>query len=151
MLFRYAITEFSKGLRKLENTIFTICSLSASNTPFSKFGDGMSETNATTNTTTTAKSTTIDVSLDGSADNIEKLVEFTKKISEQDMKITSLEQDNANYKTEIEKYKSDIARLQKVIADNFIATTEKPKPDMPSPKSFSDAYKEFISENSKKN
>ena len=111
----------------------------------------MTETNGNTTTTSTAKSTTIDVSLDGSADNIEKLVEFTKKISEQDMKITSLEQDNANYKTEIEKYKSDIARLQKVIADNFIATTEKPKSDLPSPKTFTDAYKDFIKENSKTN
>lgn len=111
----------------------------------------MTETNGTTTTTTTAKSTTIDVSLDGSADNIEKLVEFTKKISEQDMQIKSLEQDRDNYKNEIEKYKSDIARLQKVIADNFIATTEKPKSDLPSPKSFNDAYRELISENSKTN
>ncbi len=110
----------------------------------------MTEISQSGTTTTTSKSSIEDVSL-GDAGNIEKLVEFTKTISEQKMQIQSLETDKANYEKEIEKYKTDIARLQKVIADNFIITTEKPKPDLTQPKSFNDAYKELIMENEQNN
>ena len=110
----------------------------------------MTEISQSGTTTTTTKSSVEDVSL-SDAGNIEKLVEFTKTISEQKMQIQSLETDKANYQAEIEKYKSDIARLQKVIADNFIITTDKPKPDIPQAKSFRDAYKDMIIENEKAN
>lgn len=110
----------------------------------------MSETNTNTSTTTTSNKTVIDTGL-GSAENVEKLVEFTKKISEQEMTIQSLQTDISSQKAEIEKYKTDIARLQKVIADNFIISTDKPKETMQVNKSFNDAYKEFIIENEKNN
>lgn len=110
----------------------------------------MATTEKTATNTTTSKTSVIDVSLDGNAENIEKLVEFSKKISEQEMTIKSLETDKSNYESEIAKYKEDIARLQKVIADNFIATTEKPKEEIPKTRSFSDDYKDFIKQNSKK-
>lgn len=109
----------------------------------------MTEISQSGTTTTTTKSSVEDVSLSNTG-NIEKLVEFTKTISEQKMQIQSLETDKANYQAEIEKYKSDIARLQKVIADNFISTTEKPKSDLPQTKSFNDAYRELIMENEEK-
>lgn len=110
----------------------------------------MTEISQSGTTTTSSKSSIEDVSL-SDAGNIEKLVEFTKTISEQKMQIQSLETDKANQQAEIEKYKSDIARLQKVIADNFIITTEKPKSELTQTKSFNDAYKELIMENEQLN
>lgn len=110
----------------------------------------MTEISQTGTTTTTSKSSVEDISISDTG-NIEKLVEFTKTISEQKMQIQSLETDKANQQAEIEKYKADIARLQKVIADNFIITTEKPTVDIPQTKSFKDAYREMIIENEKAN
>lgn len=83
-------------------------------------------------------------------DDVEKIVELSKKVSEQELSIKSLSDKCTDYETTIAQQKSDIERLQKIIADNFVATKEKPKSEIQPTKTFSDIYKEMIANNNKK-
>ena len=82
-------------------------------------------------------------------ENIEQLVEMSKKVSELEMSNTSLNDKLKEYEEKITKQNDDIIRLQKIIADNFIASKEKPQSDISVSKSFSDKYLEMINKNSK--
>jgi len=83
-------------------------------------------------------------------EDVEKIVELSKKLSEQELSIKSLTDKCSDYETTISKQKSDIERLQKIIADNFVATKEKPSSEIQPTKTFSDIYKEMIAENTPK-
>lgn len=83
-------------------------------------------------------------------EDVEKLVELSKKVSEQDLTIKNLTDKCTEREAEIIKYKSDIERLQKIIADNFVASKEKPVSDIPAKKTFSDIYREMIANNEKR-
>lgn len=80
-------------------------------------------------------------------EDVEKIVELSKKVSEQELNIKSLSDKCADYETTISKQKSDIERLQKIIADNFVASKEKPISEIQPTKTFSDIYKEMIANN----
>lgn len=83
-------------------------------------------------------------------EDVEKIVELSKKVSEQELSIKSLSDKCTDYETTISKQKSDIERLQKIIADNFVASKEKPVSDIQPTKTFSDIYKEMIAQNTPK-
>jgi len=83
-------------------------------------------------------------------EDVEKIVELSKKLSEQELSIKSLTDKCTDYETTISKQKSDIERLQKIIADNFVATKDKPNPELQPTKTFNDIYKEMIIENTPK-
>lgn len=80
-------------------------------------------------------------------EDVEKIVELSKKVSEQELSIKSLTDKCTDYETTISKQKSDIERLQKIIADNFVATKDKPSSEIQPTKTFSDIYKEMIADN----
>ena len=84
-------------------------------------------------------------------EDVEKIVELSKKVSEQEQQISSYQNQINDYVQEIEKQKADIVRLQKIISDNFVATKEKPKSEMATPKSFNDIYRQLIENNQKQN
>ena len=83
-------------------------------------------------------------------EDVEKIVELSKKVSEQELSIKSLSDKCTDYETTISKQKSDIERLQKIIADNFVASKEKPVSDIQPTKTFGDIYKEMIANNTPK-
>lgn len=83
-------------------------------------------------------------------EDVEKIVELSKKVSEQELDIKSLSDKCTDYESTIAKQKSDIERLQKIIADNFVATKDKPSSEIQPTKTFSDIYKEMIAQNTPK-
>ena len=82
-------------------------------------------------------------------EEVEKVVELSRKIDDQNATIVSLTDKNAENEKIIAKQKQDIERLQKIIADNFVASKQK-KTETLATKSFNDIYKEMIINNSKK-
>lgn len=82
-----------------------------------------------------------------SVNDIEQLVEMSKRVSELELSNTGLNDKLKEYETTISKQQDDINRLQKIIADNFVASKEKPKADISTSKSFNDIYSEMIKSN----
>ena len=83
-------------------------------------------------------------------DDVEKIVELSKRVSELENEITGYKTKITDYESTIEKNRSDIIRLQKIISDNFVATKESPKTEIVTTKSFADVYREMIDNNMKK-
>lgn len=83
-------------------------------------------------------------------EDVERIVELSKKVSEQETEIVGYKDKISTCEAEIEKYKSDIIRLQKIISDNFVASKEQPKSEITASKTFADVYKEMIEKNNKR-
>lgn len=83
------------------------------------------------------------------SEKVEQLVNLTKELSDAKALNEKYQADLNDSLKEIEKYKSDIVRLQKIISDNFIASKEVKQPEISTPKTFNDVYKEMIINNSK--
>lgn len=78
-----------------------------------------------------------------------KIDEQNKKIFEMENKNKSLEDDITKFNETINAKDSEITKLQKILATNFVASTEQPKKDEQFV-SFSDAYKNMIENNKKR-
>ena len=84
------------------------------------------------------------------------VTELIAKIDEQNKRILELETQNKNFENEISKFNesitnkdNEITKLQKILANNFVASSEKPKDDLKTVP-FEDAYKQMIENNRKK-